>query len=388
MRNGSLYIVLIWLAFVNFGFCGVQEDFEDAWVHYQGRVRQNASVQERLDLLTKIETKFSSQDFDLTLVRNEKAKLNAQLPKSAAPPVDPDQQLKNFKADWFDYEKESPDLNIVEKVERLEKMVSAYGDIPLAQEKIKAEKKRLAENSAIPQPSPPEVKAESRPAAKPVVHEDAKKPRKQKKVRWFGQVEVWTPGDAYEEYDEDLQGLIGSLGNSYGAANGNFDDKAGSGLRGGFLYAPHMPGFEIGASLGFVKGPEMKTTLNIHDLFFGDSAKLTEEIESRFLRALFEMQKRLPMSDRAGWNLRGGIGFGTVRLDGKFSASGFLVGEDSYSSSDVGLTWEIFPSFYLDAGSVSWDIGLGYAQFPKFKEDDNFFDINWEPVGLRVSATF
>lgn len=206
-----------------------------------------------------------------------------------------------------------------------------------------------------------------------------------KKWMPFAQLEYWMADDAYEKNEQDFNDAM-----AFGSAlSGSSDISEGMGIRLGAFWPTKTEGFDIGASLGYIKGPEGK--FNIRFPFTGISPQeINDEYDTTFIRVLFEARKCIDISTNMGINLRGGIGLAMGDINDSYSISYFpgLKRTTEFSDSWTGASFELAPSFVIKGSSLNFEIGVAYAVFPKLKETEDLYEFTWNPFGLWVGMQF
>jgi len=209
----------------------------------------------------------------------------------------------------------------------------------------------------------------------------------------FWQVDFWTGNDAFEEDEEAARRFSASLLSiGYDAAQGSVQNSGGLGLRFGLLF-PTMTGWDIGGSAGYVAGPTQDVTVIALSRAAGDGM-LVEEAETDFYRFLFEAQKEVPLSRWVGLRLRGGAGWAAGKMRVRDQYTGTFVSLLGYPASAEyvngwgGFTWEVMPSFVFRGNWANFEVGLGWAGFPKMEETDDLNEFAWNPLGFRLGLEF
>jgi opacity protein-like surface antigen len=212
-------------------------------------------------------------------------------------------------------------------------------------------------------------------------------------ARLFWQVDFWTKDGAFEEDEEAVRRFVEALpGAGYTGASGSVSTSGGLGFRFGLL-KPTRSGIDLGGSVGYVLGPEQEVRIRGSGSPSG-AGELQSRAETDFFRAMLEAQKELPLLGRVALRLKAGLGLASGRIRAEDRASGSFVtalgfaAADDYSRRWNGPTWEFVPSLLLKGRGVDVEVGAGLAGFPTMKEDGDFNEFRWRPIGLRFGLEF
>lgn len=157
------------------------------------------------------------------------------------------------------------------------------------------------------------------------------------------------------------------------------------GIRAGVL-RPLGQGAFFGASVGYLTGGELNT--RIYDIA-PPVGFLEERIEVEYLRVLLEGAKYFPLDDRLAFKLGAGIGFGRGRTEQRLVGGGsWIVTANEHTEDSTGVTFEISPAVVIRLASLDVEIGARYAQFPKIKESDFTYEIDYNALGFFAGIAF
>ena len=197
----------------------------------------------------------------------------------------------------------------------------------------------------------------------------------------FTQIEYWLEDDAFEKDEEGIDQV-----KALGADKAEIDISGGVGGRFGVFIQTAREGLEWGGSLGYIKGPEADVSI-----FNAAPAGTVEaNAETSFWRLLLELRQRARVRDGLEVRLRGGLGVARGEIEASGTSTGifFLPGPDTVKNDWTGFTWEITPSIAFVGERMALDIGIALAGFPKMKENDDFNEFEWMPIGFRVGLEF
>src|SRR5688572_21131449 len=81
--------------------------------------------------------------------------------------------------------------------------------------------------------------------------------------RFFGQLDLFTKDDAYEEDDKVVRDTVDALVTDvgYDRAESSMKTTGGVGLRAGFFFPTKSEGVDVGWSAGYVFGPRKEATV-------------------------------------------------------------------------------------------------------------------------------
>jgi hypothetical protein len=192
-------------------------------------------------------------------------------------------------------------------------------------------------------------------------------------------------GDAYKTTKESY--MRSSLSSGDRVTKNNVLPGLGA-VRVGAAYEKPDSDFLYGASVGYVKGPELE--LDFYDDF---GLKFSARESVRFTRILMEGNRKFSLGKASSLNLGVGAGLGAGRLSGKLDSY-----DSEVSESWTGLTWEVSPGFTWTGEKYSFSIGAVFMQFPKkeiivryneFGLPYAYFpEFSWRSYGLTAAFSF
>lgn len=196
----------------------------------------------------------------------------------------------------------------------------------------------------------------------------------------------WNIKDSLEEAHLDINDIVISEG---GKPHASKTSSGGIGGRFGLLIpVPGFQGFWFGGNLGYVVGPNAKITVNDPT---DPSGSITYKIENNYLRALLEIAHIAELSKKIAFKFDVGAGLGkaktkqTAKFEGKYAD---LFDDFEYSKSSTKFTWEVSPALILSGERFDLEFGARYAQFPKIKESDDTYKVNYSGFGFYAGIGF
>lgn len=195
---------------------------------------------------------------------------------------------------------------------------------------------------------------------------------------FFGQLEYWDKAGAFDDLEDTIDAAAATVDSA------TIEIRGGVGLRVGLLFPSQIERLRYGFSLGYIVGPAAE--INARNA--SPAGTLETDINTGFVRALFEVHKGFPLTDAVEVRLRGGVGAAFCRAESDATATGFF---DDGSNLDEtnnwsGMTWEASPSIAFVGDKISFELGVMLAGFPKF--DDEEEDFGWTPFGVRAAIGF
>jgi opacity protein-like surface antigen len=233
-------------------------------------------------------------------------------------------------------------------------------------------------------------------------------------VRFFTQLEYWTPAGAFEQAEDYWDGTLAA---QLAAVNANApqfgafgaldsDISEGLGARAG-VGVSAGGGWEWGGSLGYVKGPsaDFGYYTTIWDFSFSTTdpiatRAMSDEYDTSFLRLLLEGRKRFSLGGSMEFRLGAGAGLAKGNLQRTFRSlthpnPAYIPGLDTVLSADVdeswtGFTWEAGPSVAFVREKWEAELAVVYASFPKTSKGagQGFSEFKWNPLGVRLGVAF
>jgi hypothetical protein len=197
-------------------------------------------------------------------------------------------------------------------------------------------------------------------------------------VQVFGTVDYYGAGDIDEDVEDNYNRLLDLAGNG----RNDISTSNGIGARLGVRTTIADGAFDVGASAGYVLGPEIEAEFES----FSPVARTEETIKTEFIRVLVEIGGRIWVSDTVAIRLGGGVGLGQSKMTDDFSATG--VASRSREEKETGVTWELSPAMLIQRGKMDIEIGARYAQFPKIEKTNDTYEIDWTPFGFYVGLAF
>lgn len=250
------------------------------------------------------------------------------------------------------------------------------------------------------------ISGEEIPGSKPDIWEEnpsssSKSSAEVRSVGWspryyqfFGQLDLWSRGKAFQKDEDAVKQFtndVVSIG--YDSAHGSMDVSNGMGFRLGVFVPSWIERLEWGGSVGYLSGPSYKAVVQGRDAVVGNG-EYANRTKTHFYRFLWEAQKRIPTSKWFELRIRGGVGYARGRIEARDTHTGSFVStlgftpSAAYSNDWGGFTWELIPSAVFYGSWMNVEIGLGYAGLPAMKENDDFYEFKWTPMGLRLGLEF
>lgn len=278
-----------------------------------------------------------------------------------------DQKLVKFKVDWYEYiTGETAEASIDEQMRHLDRLEARYFDITEAVDRISAERKRLEEISQNPLNTSAGKPAKQHPAGKT-------------SRKWFAQYEFWLIGNPFES-KHDLQAPRYGTTNTFYVASEEVKVGPG-GIKVGRSLGSQKKSFGYGASVSYVEGPKQFLTLGSISSFFGGQFEANETYETRFWRAMLEIQKRFVLSSEMEFKISAGAGIGWGEME-------LFYRQGTMKSHWQNLTVEVMPSLVFPGKRFNYEVGVGFAHFPAYSGGANFPEMNWNPIGLKLGVEF
>lgn len=207
-------------------------------------------------------------------------------------------------------------------------------------------------------------------------------------------VDYFSTGDVNENFENDMQrdlgGFISDLG--FTAVSGETETSEAFGGRFGLMFPVGTNG-ELGASFGYIPGPEIEQTFNL-----GGAGVVTamerNEYEITWMRALLEAAFLFPVTENVGFRIGGGAGAAQGDIEKTTTRSGTLVSTFDLTSSEsrsddwVGFTWEASAAFIWGTGRTQLETGARFAGFPSSDGSDEIPEVDWQPFGLYAALRF
>lgn len=214
----------------------------------------------------------------------------------------------------------------------------------------------------------------------------------ERKVRIFETVDVFWTGNADNALQSDSADAARELVNQgFDAAEATVQKQSAIGARVGVLIpVARVEGLDMGASVGYISGPNSKTILNARSAIFGQGF-LVDDRRIQFLRGLAEAHYNLPLAGNWSMDLGAGAGAAMGFVRDSCSANGLLLNDCAFNyvtTSWTGFSWEASPSIVYKVNSTLLDFGMRYAGFPKFGGTNNTSRIVWRPLGIFLGAAF
>lgn len=150
---------------------------------------------------------------------------------------------------------------------------------------------------------------------------------------------------------------------------------------------------EIGASVDYVLGPTMNADFRAFNAATG-SGGLTIHRSAAYLRLMARSQVRLLGRDRrrqGDWQLEAVSAFGPSvgHIDQACQASGTLTCTvNSKSTNWLGVAWEFGPRVTVRLRDLDVGASVMAAGFPRSPGDADVARINWQTLGLALTAEF
>ena len=197
------------------------------------------------------------------------------------------------------------------------------------------------------------------------------------KLKVFGSVDTFLPGNAGNGLRDDAQAAANQLGGAGYAVTGTVETRAAIGGRLG-VALPVNSALDLGFSAGYIAGPNSDATLVARSGLL--SATLSDQREIHFFRFLLEPRLNVPLGEKSAFHLGGGLGVAQGSVDETFTCAGnaCLIASQEKSSTWSGFTWEVSPSVTMGHGVL----GIRYAGFPKFNGNANNSKIEWSTIGF------
>ena len=201
-------------------------------------------------------------------------------------------------------------------------------------------------------------------------------------------VDYFLPGnidEAADKAEKDSKDIVNFFN---GVPQSITESEGGIGARLKYMRSLSQNKLRMGGSFGYIKGPNTKSTVN--DLNFPPGS-LEVDFENTFIRVLFELEKLFSLSDFHIIKLGAGAGFGKGKSEQTFTYTGFYESfflNSSESKSSTGFTWEVSPSMVFRTASVDLEFGVRYAKFPKIKESEFTYKVDYSGFGIFAGLGF
>lgn len=207
--------------------------------------------------------------------------------------------------------------------------------------------------------------------------------RPRRKGRVMLSLDIFRPANSGDGFHEDAQAAADVLAGVGYTVTGTVETKSAIGGRIGYM-VPVADRVEVGASAGYLSGPDSKGTLVARA--GGLTGNLAVERDVWFARFLGHATYRIPVTDAAAVRLGAGLGVATGRASQTVRCTGNAC---TGSSSDVsagwtGLSWELSPELQIDRFLV----GYKYAGFPRFKGSDGVSKMKWTTSSVYLGVAF
>lgn len=209
-------------------------------------------------------------------------------------------------------------------------------------------------------------------------------------------LDVFSVADAADEWKKEATETIDVLVNSVGYDSAGYTMKTtpGIGVRLGLLFPFGNDGdANWGASIGYVKGPSSTIDL-LADSTVAGRGTGKDQIDTYFIRMLFEMRKSFPIGDsETRFSIGAGVGAAYGKIEDSLTYAGSFVtvlgaAPAKDSKTWTGVTWEINPSLIIPSGSTEIELGVRMAGFPVLKESTDFSKFSWNPFGAYAALHF
>ena len=222
------------------------------------------------------------------------------------------------------------------------------------------------------------------------------------KGKFFGAVEWFDPGDAYDTFQLNLpvqSVVVNQFTNQAISKSGGFGGRLGMIYPIKVTYPVEVTRAGLGFSLGFIHGPAADITVDLGSLGIGTgTGQVTAN--SSFYRLMLEFVKDIPLSSKgATFRLGAGAGLAIGELTTNIDAPGLAASALSTISTQqpvqgttivswTGLSWELSPAITFYKGGTEFWLGLRYEVLPKLQGNNGQVAFEWNATGFYLGFGF